>query len=388
MADRPRTSQPDLDALRRDLDGLDAALARRLEARGFRPQRLLEWAKGIAAGPDGNRVHGAVEPPAEGDVATPPAPGSAEAERLTQAGLRALAEGRVALAVLAGGMATRMGGVVKALVEVVPGRTFLDLRLAERAAWAERTGGLVRLWVMTSEATDAAVRAALADADGEQVAVFEQEASLRLTPEGRLFRDDDGAPSAHATGHGDLPDALRRSGLLDQFMADGGRHIWIANLDNLGAGIDPLLLGWHIAQGAPLTVEVAAKQDDVGGVPVRWNGRPVVLEDFRLPAGFDRDAVPVFNTNTLLVDAQALAALDMPWTYFTVVKDVDGRQAVQFERLVGELTSGLDARFVEVARSGAASRFLPVKDDAELEARRAEIVARMAPVLGEIRHAS
>ena len=33
---------------------------------------------------------------------------------------------------MAGGMATRMGSVVKALVEALPGRTFLDLRLAER----------------------------------------------------------------------------------------------------------------------------------------------------------------------------------------------------------------------------------------------------------------
>ncbi len=40
--------------------------------------------------------------------------------------MRALAEGRLAFVVLAGGMATRMGGVVKALVEPLPGRTFLD----------------------------------------------------------------------------------------------------------------------------------------------------------------------------------------------------------------------------------------------------------------------
>jgi UTP--glucose-1-phosphate uridylyltransferase len=389
LAEREARPEPDLDGLERDLRGLDPALLRDLEQHGFRPGRLLEWAAMISAGRDRNRVRGEVLPPAPGDVARPPLPGSAEGERLREAGLAALADGQVALAVLAGGMATRMGGVVKALVEVVPGRTFLDMRLAERAAWAERSGGRVRLWVMTSNATDEPVRQALQGRmDGDDVAVFQQAASLRLTPQGRLFVDEDGNPSAHATGHGDLPDALRRSGLLDRFLAEGGRYVWVANLDNLGAGIDPLFLGWHMEQPVSLTVEVAGKLDDVGGIPVRWNGRPVVLEDFRLPRGFDRDSVDVFNTNTLLVDAQALASLDMDWTYFTVVKQVEDRPAIQFERLVGELTSGLDTRFVKVPRSGPASRFLPVKDAHELEARRAEIVAHMDTVLGENRHAS
>jgi UTP--glucose-1-phosphate uridylyltransferase len=89
----------------------------------------------------------------------------------------------------------------------------------------------------------------------------------------------------------------------------------------------------------------------------------------------------VFNTNTLLVDAAALQALDMPWTYFTVRKEVDGRPAIQFERLIGELTSGLDTRFLMVPRSGPGSRFLPVKEPGELELRRPEIAARMASIL-------
>src|SRR5204863_264198 len=85
--------------------------------------------------------------------------------------------------------------------------------------------------------------------------------------------------------------------------------------------------------------------------------------------------------NTFLVDAAALAALDMPWTYFTVTKDVDGRPAIQFERLLGELTSGLDSRFVEVPRSGPHGRFIPAKDFDELEARRPEIAERLGPRL-------
>jgi UTP--glucose-1-phosphate uridylyltransferase len=368
--------------LAEELASLDPALAGHLRAVGFDPQRLLRWAEQIDGGTERNRVTGTVEPPASADVAKAPEAGSEAAEALAGDGLRALAAGELALVVLAGGMATRMGGVVKALVEALDGRTFLDLRLAERAHWSRVAGRSLPLWVMTSAATDAAIREAVAaQPRGEGVAVFEQDASLRLTPEGRLFREADGAPSVHATGHGDLPDALARSGLLERFLAGGGRYLWIANLDNLGAGVEPLLLGWHAAQSEPLTVEVVAKEGDAGGIPVRWNGRPVVLEEFRLPDDFDASSVPVFNTNTFLVDAAALQALDMPWTYFTVRKEVDGRTAIQFERLVGELTSGLDTRFLMVPRSGPDSRFLPVKEPGELELRRPEIAARMAAIL-------
>src|SRR5262245_65422966 len=84
-------------------------------------------------------------------------------DRCTSRGMEALKNGEVALCVLAGGMATRMGGVVKALVDALPARTFLDLRLAENAHVSALSGKRLPLWMMTSEATDGPLRAALGD---------------------------------------------------------------------------------------------------------------------------------------------------------------------------------------------------------------------------------
>jgi UTP--glucose-1-phosphate uridylyltransferase len=281
----------------------------------------------------------------------------------------------VALCVLAGGMATRMGGVVKALVDALPGRTFLDLRLGENAHLARTWGKRVPLWMMTSEATEGPIRAELGDRiDPEYLTTFEQFVSLRLTPEGTLFLDEHGHPSVYSTGHGDLPDALRQSGLCQRFVARGGKTVWIANIDNLGAAIDPVVLGIHLAHSAPLTVELVDKVgSDRGGGPVRWNGRPLITEEFRLPVGFDPASVPVFNTNTFLVSAEALASLSMKWTYVEVEKKIGDHRAVQFERILGELTAGIAPGFLRVPRTGALSRFLPVKDVQELEKRRPEI---------------
>src|SRR5690606_29967925 len=112
--------------------------------------------------------------------------GSGEHARLHQQGLDCMRRGELALCVLAGGMATRMGGVVKALVEALPGHTFLDLRLREREVMSRLAGREVPLWLMTSEATDGPIRAALGDRLGKGVETFVQCASLRLTPEGHL----------------------------------------------------------------------------------------------------------------------------------------------------------------------------------------------------------
>ena len=170
-------------------------------------------------------------------------------------------------------------------------------------------------------------------------------------------------------------------------MDDGVRVVWIANLDNLGAAIDPLVLGKHLDGGAPLTVEVVEKvPGDRGGSPFRVDGRPVILESFRVPDDVDEDSVGVFNTNTFLVDAAELRDLDMLWTWFRVEKSVDGRPAIQFERLIGELTSALRSSFLLVPRDGPESRFIPAKDHGELDANRAAISARVALYLTAAEH--
>lgn len=373
--------------LRDELGQLPGPLQVRLRERGFAAERLEAWAAGIGKDRDArNRLPGRVEAPADGDVDDAAAEGSGEHARLTQQGLDAMKRGELALCVLAGGMATRMGGVVKALVEAIPGHTFLELRLREREVMSKRAGREVPLWLMTSEATDGPIREALGARLGKGVETFVQCASLRLTPGGRLFKDEHGEPDVYATGHGDLPDALRQSGLLDRFLAERGRgrdtspgeppYVWIANLDNLGATIDPAILGWHVDHGHALSVELVDKvEGDRGGIPVRWEGRPIVAEELRLPVSFDPSKVRVFNTNTFLVSAAALARLPADFTYVEVEKTVDGRKAIQFERLLGEITAMLPPRFLRVPRAGAAARFLPVKDLPELERRRPEIDA-------------
>jgi UTP--glucose-1-phosphate uridylyltransferase len=332
----------------------------------------------IAAAPDLESLHRiteAIEVPAEGVAPLLPEPGSAEAARARELGAGAIGRGELAAVVLAGGMATRFGSQVKGLAPVLEGRdlTFLDLKLADLA----RLG--VEVTLMTSFATHDALAEAVR---GTGVQIAPQLVSLRLQADGSLFLED-GAPSPHAPGHGDLADALELSGALDRYRRNGVRTLFVCNVDNVGATLDPVLAGLHRELGGAVTAELVSKRPgDAGGLPVRRaDGSLAIAEAFRVPDDFPHESFPLFNTNTLWIDVDALEA-EADYTWCVARKSVDDREAIQLERLVGELTWWNPSRYVHVPREGLASRFVPVKDPDDLAAAQEQIAAICRERLG------
>ncbi|MFO0695566.1 MAG: UTP--glucose-1-phosphate uridylyltransferase [Polyangiales bacterium] len=352
---------------------LDSHTNKLLEAYGFDRrtfERLRDALMKGEAREDDNRLHGHVEPPRPEEVVPLPKLGSPARRELAEIGNAAIERGEVGCVVLAGGMATRFGGCVKGDVPAVQGHTFLELKLRDAAAAARHADGRVPVYLMTSFATHfTLVTRARTLSLGVAIEAFPQHVSVRLTPEGDVFREADGSPSLYAPGHGDLTFALRESGTLRRFREGGGRMLFMTNVDNLTATLDPAIIGAHVANKKPLTVEVAPKlPGDRGGAPASVDGVLQIVESFRFPKDFDQDRIPVFNTNTMVLDAEAIDR-DFPLTWFAVRKTVDGRTAIQFERLVGELTAFLPTTFLGVERDGLDARFQPAKDPEELAQR-------------------
>jgi UTP--glucose-1-phosphate uridylyltransferase len=323
----------------------------------------------VAAGelsPGTNVVRGEVEPPAPGDITHLPAPEEPGYDDAREVGLEALARDEVAQVILAGGMATRFGGVVKAVVTAVDGRSFLEAKLDQTSALEERLGCRIPVALMTSFATDDAIRAHVAGRGLGEPLVFSQFVSLRLEPSGELFQDAEEHVSLYAPGHGDLFRAMQRSGTLAALRELGVRTVTISNVDNLGARVDPVVVGSHLLARKPLTCEVARKEGDMGGAPVRVDGRLQLVEGPRFPPSFDQELAPVFNTNTALFDIDALGVdYDLTWLY--VEKAVEARTAVQLERLYHEASRLVPTQYLEVPRRGSRGRFSPIKTPADLE---------------------
>ena len=347
---------------------IDSALATRLAPWGFDNTQLDAFITRLSQAATNNAVVGTLTPYVPEDVRALPARGTEAHQRLKKLGTEAIAAKKIGVVILAGGMATRFGGVVKAVVPVLEDRTFLKLKLDD----VRRSGPDVPVFVMSSFATHERLLQHVQELGAKNVHVFPQFISLRLTPQGELFKEADGDVSPYATGHGDLTFALRKSGLLTKFREAGGQLLMMSNVDNLGATLDPAVIGAHLDRGVAISAEVVRKGNDKGGAPARLNGVPQIIEGFRFPPDFDQASIPVFNANTFVMDAAAIDR-DFPLPFYKVEKKVDGATAVQFERLVGELTAFLPSTFLEVPRDGVESRFLPAKDPEELAGRLATI---------------
>jgi UTP--glucose-1-phosphate uridylyltransferase len=288
---------------------------------------------------------------------------------LAALGEEALREGRVASVVVAGGAGTRFGGAVKALVPVLGGRTFLDLKLED----ARRGGRPVALAIMTSPLTHAAI---LERVRGEpDVFVFEQRMLPRLTRELEPALEPDGTRSLAPAGHGDFFRALRESGVGPALERRGVRAVYFSNVDNLAATLEPAVIGAHLALGGAVTVEVTERRRgptgklDAGAAPVRVGERVQLVEQV------DPERHPLISTNNIAFDLRAILAREVALPWRVARKNAGGRPVLQLEQVTAEVTglAGPDgralfpSRFLEVPRDDpATTRFEPVKEREDL----------------------
>jgi UTP--glucose-1-phosphate uridylyltransferase len=328
-----------------------------------------------------NRVHGNYAWPGTFDAIAQW--GETEKRTYHEKGAALLGAGKVATLAMAGGMATRMAGVVKALMPISDSVNFIDARREVERVRLEELGvpsAVLPMWLMTSLAThDALAEFVIKTNRQDTVQLFRQDVGIRFTSGGDVWRDSSGALGISAAGHGCLIDALRRSGLLEAFLACGGEFVFIVNIDNIAATLSPAIVGWLAShESASGLVEVCDRfPADSGGVVLHNHdtGLDEIVEEFRLPVGFSGSDASIFNTNTFLVRADVLLHAPVVPAWLEIEKQVNGQPVIQFERLIQELTTVVKMLYLRVPREGNDTRFLPLKDMTDLTARKDEIAA-------------
>lgn len=293
---------------------------------------------------------------------------------------------RVAVITVNGGLGTTMGlSAPKSLIEVRPGHTFLDV-LARQVVSARREhGARLPLLLMNSTTT----RGPSLDRLGRHPDL-EQDLPLDFL-QGRepKLRADDLMPVEWPAdprlewcppGHGDLYTALAATGTLTALLDAGIRWAFVSNADNLGAVVDPRIVTWMAAEGAPFVMETVrgTAADRKGGHLALHEGRMVLRETAQVPAG-DRSFTDVdrwrhYNSNNLWIDLAALRDLQTGDPGAPALPLIVNRKTVdptdptspavlQLESAMGAAIGAIPgARALEVPRT----RFAPVKTTDDL----------------------
>jgi UDP-N-acetylglucosamine pyrophosphorylase len=297
---------------------------------------------------------------------------------------------------LNGGLGTSMGlAKAKSLIPVKDDLTFLDF-IARQILHLRRTHGTrgPRFLLMDSFSTSADTLAYLArypDLSSDGRLDFLQNKIPKLSATSLEPIDWPADPDLEwcPPGHGDLYPSLLGSGWLQRLADQGIEYLFVSNSDNLGATVDPGLLGYFAASGLSFLMEVAERtpSDRKGGhLARRKSDRRLVLREVAQCPPSDLDAFQditrhrYFNTNTLwLRVSDLLAALAanggaLPLPLIKNTKTVDPRDPSSPKVL--QLESAMGAAIESFAQSGAVlvprTRFAPVKTTSDLLALRSD----------------
>jgi UTP--glucose-1-phosphate uridylyltransferase len=294
---------------------------------------------------------------------------------------------QLAVVKLNGGLGTSMGlSGPKSLLEVKPGRSFLDVIATQVLAMRSRYGARLPLVLMNSPTS----REPALEAVRRHRGLREQEVPLDFL-QGRepKLRADDFMPVEWPAnpdlewcppGHGDIYPALAASGMLSTLLDAGLRWCFVSNSDNLGARVDVRIAAWMAAEGVPFAMESVrgTPGDRKGGHLARRGDRLVLRETAQVPEGdtsfSDVERWRWYNTNNLWIDLAALRdlqAADPGAPHLPLIvnrKTVDpadpsSTPVLQLEAAMGAAIGAIPgARALHVPRT----RFAPVKTTDDL----------------------
>lgn len=294
---------------------------------------------------------------------------------------------------LNGGLGTTMGlEKAKSLLQVRGDLTFNDIIGFQLREIKKQTGVAIPLIHMTSFSTDADVKAAMEpfrDLNPASVPfTFLQHKHPKIYADTMTPADESNDDlNWNPPGHGDLYAALMATGLAEELLALGKRYVFVANADNLGATVEPAILGYFASSGAPFLMETAerTKADSKGGhlARNRATGRLMLRESGQAPTTETGEIIPEFqditryrhfNTNNIWLDLEAVVQVarahegSIPLPLISNRKTVNprdkgSRPVIQIETAMGAAIEVFEgSKALQVPRS----RFAPVKSNNDL----------------------
>ncbi|CAG5127417.1 unnamed protein product, partial [Candidula unifasciata] len=329
------TAPPGLqDRVRKEFEGFETLFARFLRETG----PSVEWDKLKLLAPESIRKYGDL-----------PTPDTKDIKNLLD---------KLVVIKLNGGLGTSMGCTgPKSAIQVRNELTFLDLNVQQIEHLNKIYGVDVPFVLMNSFNTDDDTQKILRKYSQIQVSIFTFNQSRyprinrdTLMPVPRSFAEDS-IEGWFPPGHGDVYNSFFNSGLLDKFISEGKKYVFISNIDNMGATVDLGILNFLLqspeSSSPEFVMEVTDKTraDVKGGTLVEYEGKLRLLEYAQVPA--DHTEKQTMQSEMIV----SVLTLD------------NGMNVIQLETAVGAAIKSFDrAVGINVPRS----RFLPVKTTSDL----------------------
>ena len=268
------------------------------------------------------RSHGAaaaaaVEPVPDSAVSTVESRRMEDRERWWKSGLKAIADGRLAVLLLSGGQGTRLGssdpkGCFN--IGLPSGKSLFQLQ-AERilcvqglaAAHCDRNESFVvqiHWYIMTSPFTDESTRKFFEahkffGLEPEQVTFFQQGTIPCVSKDGRFIMETPWRVAKAPDGNGGVYAALKEARLLEDMAARGVKYLDCFGVDNALVRVaDPTFLGYFIDRGVATAAKVVRKaypQEKVGVFARRGKGGPLTVVEY---SELDSAAASLINQET------------------------------------------------------------------------------------------
>jgi len=276
---------------------------------------------------------------------------------------------------LNGGLGTTMGCYgPKSAIALVKKKTFLDFIITQLSHLNKKYRVSVPLILLNSFKTSRETRKRLEGKSVYTELLQNQFPKIDAQSKRPFEYLNDSDMEWNPPGHGDLFLTLQISNALNQWIKEGKEYLFISNSDNLGALLEPSLLGYMKEKKKDFIMEAAEKtaMDKKGGTIIKRQGQWELLERIqveqeRLAEFEDIHKFPLFNTNTLWITLKALKR-KLEETSFTLPlivnpKQVGAHGVVQLETAMGAAIRWFEsAQVVLVPRE----RFLPVETTADL----------------------
>jgi len=285
---------------------------------------------------------------------------------------------------LNGGLGTGMGCIgPKSVLHILkkPGvqaSTLLDCKVQQFEHLNTEYGCDVPLVLMNSFNTDVQAKKVLQKYSGKRLTIFtclQHKFPLMYrdtaSPVPKTSKDYD---AYYPPGSGEVFNVLQRSGLLEKFISEGKEYIFVNNIENLSATVDPKILDDFASSQLDFLLEVTDRigTDTTGGMPIKYKDNNVhILEIAQVPpnqhARFGVSNFKFWNTNNIWVKAKVLAdklkdkSLDIDFT--VKYRSLNGRSVMQVETPASMAIHSFERKnFLLVPRS----RFKPIKTTSQL----------------------